>query len=1120
MLGKQIRNRKELNLRFGRILEMKMRRCVFLSCLALACLLSSGLAYSQAKTTAPQSSNAVRAWEGTITIPTYKLGPADPNPAFPLVSKSPVYPYTMLDDLTSDRVPMTYRAIYLENKYLKITILPQLGGHVYSVYDKIDHREVLYRDNVIKYGLVGARGAWISGGMEFSFPFAHTTDTVSPVNSVLRHNPDGGATSVVGAVDWVSNMHWEISITLRPNTARVEEGVTLFNSTPQNHLYLFWTNSAVKATDDLQYIYPMRETIYDDPFAIAQSWPVWNGVDQSWYKNDAGAMAAFGRDVQRNFFGIYYHASNYGVVHVADFRQDPGKKIWTWGTAPVGKIWDHILSDNDGSYNEIQSGRFYTQGYREFMNPRRVENWTEYWYPVRGLDGGFVEATSQFAINAVYPSNDASPSQVKLLVSPVADVADASIVVKQSSSVLKQFHHVSFTPLQTATFAIPVQNVDDAKKDLSVEILSSQGKQLLRWSAAEPIDGNPNFIPKAGKPIAEPIPINAHTPIEQLYLQGVFLEKTGNQLGALKFFDRVLAQDSGYVPALLKEAWYSYSAANFTKAESLITRAANRDTEDPYIAYTQGVIDRGNGRLSLANDALWNAIHYGASIAPGPTLAASYVELGEIALRQGQPAHAVALLQSAVRYNPDDAFAIADLAAAERLNGNQHDAVKDSAEAVKKMPVLPYALAEQWLDANASASAASSSKPSWTSIVNTDPQNYLAVASWYHSIGAWQSSDAILHIAEADRSTAEIAPMIDYYLASNARQLGHDQQADEYAKKAAASTVTGTFPNRLEDVAVLREALQHNPADAQAQYSLGNFLFAKDQYDQAATLWEKALNEGFKNAVLLRNLGVYQWHVKHDLASAANYYSQAIQITPNDYRLYSALDEIYTEQGDTSARTALFQNAPPAVLDQDTVRARRALLFLDQGKYDDAMALFANHTYKPWEGGVAMHTMFVFTNIAKGKQELQNHLPEAAEASFRKALKYPENLGTGEPANPDTAEQIYWIGNALAAQGKTGEAKAAWQKSADQGNGKTNASAVYSALAYQKLGQDEQAQRLLQGVIQSAAQARPSAEDYFAAGTAEQHSNHADLARTYFQQALNLDPQLWQARIALKNLGS
>ena len=223
---------------------------------------------------------------------------------------NPVYPYPMLDDLSDQRAAKTYHAIYLENQYLRITILPELGGHVYSVYDKINQREVLYRNRVVKYGLVGPRGAWVAGGMEFSFPFAHTTDTVSNVESALRQNPDGSATAVIGAVDWVSDMYWEIAVTLRPDTARLEESVTLFNATPLSHLYLFWTNTAVKATEDMQYIYPMRETVSDNPFAIVQSWPVWKGVDQSWYKNDPSAIAIFARDVQRDFFGVYYHQSN------------------------------------------------------------------------------------------------------------------------------------------------------------------------------------------------------------------------------------------------------------------------------------------------------------------------------------------------------------------------------------------------------------------------------------------------------------------------------------------------------------------------------------------------------------------------------------------------------------------------------------------------------------------------------------------------------------------------------------------------------------------------------------------------------------------------------------------
>ncbi|MGH9435491.1 MAG: DUF5107 domain-containing protein, partial [Terriglobia bacterium] len=434
---------------------MKIAKTVFAASLTLALMLSP----YYARAAQGVGSAAVRAWRGSIQIPTYLLGPADPNPAFPLLNSNPVYPYTMLDSLTNQLVPKTYNAIFLENKYLKVTILPQLGGHVYSIFDKIDQREVLYRNHVVKYGLIGPRGAWISGGIEFSFPFAHTDATVSPIESTVRRNPDGSATVVEGAIDWVSNMHWEVALTLRPQTSRLEQRVTLFNATPIDHLYLFWANAAVKATDDMQYIYPMRETISDNPFAVVQSWPIWKGVNQSWYKNNPSAIAIFARASHRNFFGIYYHKSNYGVVHVANFRQDPGKKLWSWGTADSGLIWASILSDHDGPYNEIQSGRFFTQGYREFMPPRRVESWTEYWYPVRGLDGGFVDATRRMSINAAYLNGDGGRPEVKLIVSPAVDVPDATLVVKLGSNPQREFHHLHFEPLQPAAFTVPVANL-------------------------------------------------------------------------------------------------------------------------------------------------------------------------------------------------------------------------------------------------------------------------------------------------------------------------------------------------------------------------------------------------------------------------------------------------------------------------------------------------------------------------------------------------------------------------------------------------------------------------------------------------------------------------------------
>lgn len=1039
----------------------------------------------------------VHAWEGSISIPTYELGPPDPNPPFPLVSANPVYPYPMLDDLGDRREPKSWRAVYLENQFLKVTILPELGGHVYSVYDKQHHREMLYRNQVIKYGLVGPRGAWIAGGMEFSFPFAHTTDTVSTVSSVLRHNPDGSATALVGAVDWVSNMYWQIAITLRPDAARLEEGITLFNATPLSHLYLFWTNTAVPASDDLQYVYPMRETISDDPFAIVQSWPEWKGVDQSWYRNNPGAMAIFARDVKRSFFGVYYHQSNYGVVHVSDFREDPGKKLWSWGTARSGRIWDTILSDNDGPYNEIQSGRFATQGYREFMEPGRVEQWTEYWYPVSGLDGGFVEATSQMALNVTY-----SQGQAKLLFSPVAPVQNAAVTIAIGNDTQRTIPNVQLEPLHSVSFSVPIPDMDRARKDLHITVKSAEGRTLLDWSASAPIDGNPELNPLAGKPLATPVTITSETPVEQLYLQGVFLEKRGDTDAARRLYDQALNRDPGFVPALLKQAFFAYRAADFTAAAQLVDRAVAREDENPLAFYLRGLLYRAQGDLPRATDAFWSTIHYGPAFAPGLSLAPAYMQLGEIAIQQHDYASAINLLQQAVNHDPGNALALVNLAAAQRLSGNRHPAAASSAKALSIMPLLPYALAESWLD-----SASTATPAAWSNTMGSDPQNYLAVAAWYHQLGDLPSSDDILHAAITGHAES---PMVDYYLAANSREQQEPQRAEEFTRKATALPIDAVFPNTLPDAAILADALKQNPDDAHAAYALGNFLFAHSRYDDAAALWSTALHLHFQSAVLQRNLGVYDWHVKHDLAAAADHYNRAIQLSPADYRLYDDLDNIYEQQDNTAAREKLFAEAPPVVLNRDTVRARHALFFLEQLQPDQALALLRNHRFKPWEGGVIIHNIYVRANMEKGRQALAAHQPAQAAEDFRAAMEYPEDLGTGRPPDPDLGEQFYWLGVAFETQGKTTEARTAWQSAVSQ----TEAPGVFSALASRKLGDHEQAEKLLHQCIERATHPEANAHDLYTAALVQFYLGNRDEAKRDLSQALTVDPAYWEARVA------
>src|SRR5690349_16368561 len=203
-----------------------------------------------------------RVSEESLTIPTYELGPANPYP--PLLDWSrrkwrPVYPYPMLDSLTDKRADKTYRAVRLENEYLRVTVLPELGGHLYEIFDKTTNRDVLYSNPVMKYAMVALRGAWVSGGIEWNFPDGHTLTTVSPADYTTRMEADGSAAVAVGDTERVQGMQWEVIIRLRPGRRDVETEVTLNNRRLVPGRYWYWSTAGAPAAPDLRFNYPMRE---------------------------------------------------------------------------------------------------------------------------------------------------------------------------------------------------------------------------------------------------------------------------------------------------------------------------------------------------------------------------------------------------------------------------------------------------------------------------------------------------------------------------------------------------------------------------------------------------------------------------------------------------------------------------------------------------------------------------------------------------------------------------------------------------------------------------------------------------------------------------------------------
>ena len=280
----------------------------------------------------------VRVWEGVLNLPAYEEGTPDPNPPFDEFASGRFnYPYTMRKEVTDRRAEHQWRAIYLENEYLKCSVLPDLGGHIYTCIDKISGQPMFYANPSIKKARIGYRGAWAAFGVEFNFPVSHNWVSMSPVDFAYASHEDGSASITVGNIDRVYGMEWSVQLTLPPSSTVLEQHVTLSNRSDIRHRFYWWNNAAVQVWDDSQIQYPMRFAAAHG-FAEVQRWPVDpKGKDLSVIRDQTdGPVSLFVHGSRENFMGVWHPRTNTGTAHFADYAELPAKKIWSWGVDAEG----------------------------------------------------------------------------------------------------------------------------------------------------------------------------------------------------------------------------------------------------------------------------------------------------------------------------------------------------------------------------------------------------------------------------------------------------------------------------------------------------------------------------------------------------------------------------------------------------------------------------------------------------------------------------------------------------------------------------------------------------------------------------------------------------------------
>ena len=468
-------------------------------------------------------------------------------------------------------------------------------------------------------------------------------------------------------------------------------------------------------------------------------------------------------------------------------------------------------------------------------------------------------------------------------------------------------------------------------------------------------------------------------------------------------------------------------------------------------------------------------------------------------------------------------MATTDLAMALRLAGHTAEAENTIAHALTAMPLLPYARAESWIIATArekaGQKAANPAPEDWAKPYPASPETYLEVAAWYRTLGDVNDSDAVLLFALNQLPAQANTPLIYYYLAANAREEMNKERADNFARQGEAAPYAQVFPNRLADAEVIDVQLQDHPLDAHALYLLGDFLFAHDRYEEGAHSWTEAFGQGFEYSVLMRNLGLYSWRIKNDLSDAASFYEKAVKLAPDDYRLYTDLDDIYLRMNYTGRREKLFAEAPATVRSRDTVIVRQALLLIQKQEYDQALVLLRDHHFKPWEGGVLAREIYVLANFQKGRKAMDDNKPAVAEAAFRQALDYPDSLGTGKPDKPHDEEAWFWLGEALKAQDKADTAHEAWAQAAEEAQEDTPLASLYRGLALRRLGQNDASANTLGVLIQVKSGEKHAAAEFYAAGLLDLYEHRGPEAEAKLKAALDADPDFWPARLVLDRMG-
>ena len=916
-------------------------------------------------------SGQVKVWEGVLKLPTYEEGPPDANPPFDQFAIARFnYPYTLRNEITNKRTEHEWRAVYLENEYLKCSVLPDIGGHIYTCIDKISGQPMFYANPSIKKARIGYRGAWAAFGVEFNFPVSHNWVSMSPVSYAYAEHADGSASTTVGNIDRVYGMEWVVELTLRPGSTVLEQHTMLSNRSDVRRRFYWWNNAGVQVWDDSQIEYPQRFAAAHG-FAEVERWPIdRQGRDLSIIRNQTdGPVSLFTHGSREDFMGVWNPRSNTGTVHFSEYSEVPAKKIWSWGADADGLDWRKALSDNDSAYVELQAGLFRNQETYAFLEPRQAISFTEYWMPVRDT-GGISRAN---LAGVVHLERNKGVLSVALNVN--RNIPGAAVVILNESSLNETSPSGTAALLQEKADLAPERPwrkevpIPDGARNLTFQLRDSNGAVLLRQTEGQydwVTESQIQLGPQASYRMPEE---NRRTADDWLQI-GKDQELSGNLLAAVQTYQKALGKFSSSFELLKAAGRLDASLNRFDEALPRLVEVHARNTSDTEISYYLGVAYDGLDREEDAADAYREGLRLPAY------RAAAAMRLAEVAARAGKLERAEELLRESLASAPEDLRAAEELTAVLGALGKTKEAETLARERFARFP-LSHFLREELGNPDLSDLA-------------QDPYRVLNIAYEYARLGLYRRAIEALsreypsvksEQSEPGTVPPEKHPLVVYFRGYCREKSGESPEKD-YAEASRLSTLY-IFPSTIEDRRALRAAIRRNESDATAHYLLGTWHFARGQTDSALSEWRRARELNPKIPVLQASTGLALLNIKHEFAPALNAFEEGIANDSLNTVNYSGAVVALTLLGKPAAeRVRVLERYPDINLLPTPLVYELALNRAEQGNYEAARELFKNRFFGREEGGTNVRQVWIEVNLQRALELAQaHHCKDALDAA-------------------------------------------------------------------------------------------------------------------------------------------